>query len=99
MNKEQFYQVLVRPIVSEKSSLSGASNKLVFEVAVSAGKQQIKRAVEGLFGVRVLSVNTLNVKGKTKRFGRYSGVRKTVKKAYITLENAAEFDVFDAQVN
>jgi len=91
--KERHYQVLIAPIISEKSTWVGEKrNTVVFRVAPDATKPEIKAAVEGLFQVRVQGVRVVNVKGKTKRFGRISGRRSDVRKAYVTLEAGQELD-------
>ena len=92
--KERHYQVLIAPVISEKSTMLGEKrNTVVFRVAPDASKPEIKAAVEGLFQVRVQGVRVVNVKGKTKRFGRLSGRRCDVRKAYVTLEAGQELDL------
>jgi large subunit ribosomal protein L23 len=92
--KERHYQVLIAPVISEKSTQVGEKhNTVVFRVAPDATKPEIKAAVEGLFQVRVQGVRVVNVKGKTKRFGRISGRRSDVRKAYVTLEAGQELDL------
>ena len=88
MNNARLYQVLKGPVFSEKSQLLGDSYGVqVFKVDTNATKREIKKAVELMFeGVEVTKVNTLNVKGKTKRFGRTIGRRNDYKKAYVTLK-------------
>ena len=87
MNNERLYQVLKGPVFSEKAQVLGETQGVqVFRVCPRATKLEIKKAVEQLFGVEVASVNTLNVKGKTKRFGRTVGRRSDTKKAYVTLK-------------
>ena len=78
------YDVLVRPLVSEKSMLLMGENKYSFEVAKDANKIDIKRAVEEQFDVTVLNVTTRNIRGKVKRQGRYEGKRPDKKKAIVT---------------
>lgn len=91
--QEKAYQVLVAPLVTEKSSrLAEDGNVMVFEVTRTASKPQIKRAVEGLFGVDVRAVSTVRVKGKTKRFGRRLGRRSDWKKAYVRLAEGQDID-------
>ena len=81
------YQVIRRPIITEKSTyLREQNNQVLFEVDRQATKQDIKRAVEALFGVKVAAVNTALVAGKSKRSGRGLGRRSMIKKAYVTLE-------------
>lgn len=93
--KERHYQVLLAPVISEKSTMLGEKrNTVVFKVAPDAQKPEIKAAVEGLFNVRVAHVRVINVKGKNKRFGRFSGRRADTRKAYITLAPGQELDLF-----
>jgi len=89
-------QVLVRPVVTEKSTaLNAEANKYVFEVAVRANKKEIRRAVEQFFGVKVLDVRTMNMKGKPKRQGMFAGRRSDWKKAVVTLSPNDKIDMFD----
>ena len=93
-NKPEHYDVIVKPIITEKATLTGeTSNAVVFQVAKSATKPMIRNAVEALFGVKVKAVNTTITKGKTKRFRGRPGVRSDVKKAYVTLEAGNSIDV------
>jgi large subunit ribosomal protein L23 len=87
MKQQELYRVIEAPVVSEKSTLLGDQHgKYVFKVKKSANKQDIKQAVELMFNVQVDSVHVLNVKGKTKRFGRFMGSRSDWKKAYVELK-------------
>ena len=80
------YDVIIRPIITERSMAGAAEKKYVFEVAPAAGKIEIKKAVEEIFGVKVAKVNTLNMQGKMKRMGaRPAGRRPSWKKAMVTL--------------
>ena len=80
------YDIIIRPIITERAMSGAADKKYVFEVAKDAGKIEIKKAVEEIFGVKVASVNTLTVPGKEKRMGAgRSGMTKTWKKAYVQL--------------
>ena len=80
------YDIIIRPIITERSMAAIAEKKYVFEVAPCAGKIEIKKAVEEIFGVKVASVNTLNVPGKHKRMGAARpGMTRSWKKAYVTL--------------
>ena len=80
------YDVIVRPIITERAMSRVSEKKYVFEVAPSAGKIEIKKAVEEIFGVKVKTVNTLTVRGKEKRQGAgRPGMTKTWKKAYVQL--------------
>ena len=91
--KAELYDVIRKPIITEKATMASESGAVVFEVAIGANKPQIKEAVEGLFGVKVKAVNTTITKGKTKRFRGQLGKRKDVKKAYVTLEEGNTIDV------
>ena len=88
-------RVIVRPVVTEKSTDLGESDKYVFEVASDANKNEVKQAVEKFFGVKVLDVHTMNMKGKPKRLGRYMGRRKDWKKAIVTVNPGDKIDLFD----
>ncbi|MBS8226830.1 MULTISPECIES: 50S ribosomal protein L23 [Rhodobacterales] len=91
--KAEHYDVIVKPVITEKATMASEANGVVFEVAIDANKPQIKEAVESLFGVKVKAVNTTITKGKTKRFRGQPGKRKDVKKAYVTLEEGNTIDV------
>jgi large subunit ribosomal protein L23 len=91
MQKERLMQVLLAPLVSEKSTYVGEkSNQYVFRVAAEATKPEIKAAVELMFKTKVKSVQVANVKGKEKRFGRFLGRRRNWKKAYVCLAQGQE---------
>jgi len=92
-DKAALYDVIRRPIVTEKSTLASEAGAVVFEVSIDANKPLIKEAVETLFGVKVKAVNTTISKGKVKRFRGKLGTRKDVKKAYVTLEEGNHIDV------
>jgi large subunit ribosomal protein L23 len=86
-NTERLAKVLVSPVISEKATMVAEKrNQVVFQVLRDATKPEIKAAVELLFKVQVESVQTLNQKGKTKRFGRSIGRRNHVKKAFVCLK-------------
>ena len=90
-------QILKRPLLTEKgTSLSERENKVLFEVALNANKIEIKRAVEQLYEVKVLGVNTQVVRGKLKRMGRFSGKRSNWKKAIVQLAEGSSIDFFAA---
>jgi len=91
--KPEHYDVIRKPIITEKSTMASENGAVVFEVAISANKPQIKEAVEALFGVKVKAVNTTVTKGKVKRFRSQLGRRADVKKAYVTLEEGNTIDV------
>ena len=87
------YKIIVRPIVTEKATKLSEFNKVVFEVTSKSNKSEIKSAVEKLFSVKVKAVNTLNIKGKIKRFKGVLGKRNNVKKAIITLHEGNTIDI------
>jgi len=91
--KPEHYDVIRKPIITEKATMASDANAVVFEVAIDANKPQIKEAIESLFGVKVKAVNTSITKGKAKRFRGQLGKRKDVKKAYVTLEEGNTIDV------
>ncbi len=93
MKKEMFYTIIRSPIVTEKSSQAIEQNKVVFKVAEDATKRQIKEAIEFLFSVKVTAVNTLNVKGKVKRFRGRIGKRSDVKKAIVSIAEGQSIDI------
>src|SRR5512135_2905287 len=87
------YDVVVAPVITEKATLLSEQNKVVFQVAADASKDEIAAAVEALFKVNVTKVNTMNVKGKTKRFRGILGRRSDVKKAVVTLAEGQSMDI------
>ncbi len=91
--KAEHYDVIRKPVITEKATMASEHGAVVFEVAMDSNKPQIKDAVEALFGVKVKSVNTTITKGKAKRFRGQLGRRKDVKKAYVTLEEGNTIDV------
>jgi large subunit ribosomal protein L23 len=96
-NDHRLLQVLRAPVISEKATLVADKNEqVVFEIAADATKLEVKAAVELMFKVEVQSVQVLNVKGKAKRFGRFMGRRKDVRKAYVSLKPGQEIN-FEAE--
>ena len=91
--KPEHYDVIRKPIITEKATMASETGAVVFEVAMDSTKPQIKEAVENLFGVKVKAVNTTITKGKVKRFRGQLGKRADVKKAYVTLEEGNTIDV------
>ena len=87
------YDVILAPHITEKSTLLSEHNAVVFKVAGSASKPQIKAAVEALFNVSVVGVNTMNAKGKTKRWKGRPYTRSDVKKAVVTLADGQSIDI------
>jgi large subunit ribosomal protein L23 len=98
MNADRLMQVLLAPIVSEKSTmLADKNNQIAFRVLQGATKPEIKAAVELLFKVEVESVQVLNQAGKVKRFGRSTGRRRNVRKAYVSLKPGQEINFAEAK--
>ncbi len=93
MSKLVHYDKIVSPVITEKATFASEENKVVFKVALTATKPEIKAAVESLFGVKVKAVNTLVRKGKTKRFKGVVGKQSNFKKAVVTLEDGQSIDV------
>jgi large subunit ribosomal protein L23 len=93
MSNLKHYDILRSPVITEKATILAESNKVVFNVAKTATKPEIKAAVEALFQVKVKSVNTLVRKGKTKRFRGKLGTQSDVKKAIVTLHEGHAIDV------
>ena len=89
------YDVVIRPIITEKTSVMMQENKYTFQVPLDANKVEIRQAVEAIFGVKVLSVNTIRVLGKTKRMGRYVGKRSDYKKAIVKLAEGNAIPLFE----
>lgn len=93
MNAERMHQVLLRPVISEKSTNAAEANRqVVFEVLENATKAEVREAVEKLFDVSVTAVQVLNVRGKIKRFGKTPGKRNNWKKAYVRLAAGDDID-------
>jgi large subunit ribosomal protein L23 len=98
MNQERLMQVLLAPIVSEKSTmLADKNNQVAFRVLQDATKPEVKAAVELLFKVQVESVQVVNQKGKQKKFGRFTGRRRNVRKAYVSLKPGQEINFAEAR--
>ena len=92
---KDYYSIIKSPIITEKSTmLTAEANKVAFWVDVNANKKEIKEAVERIFDVKVISVNTQKVPGKLKRMGRFEGRRPTRKKAYVTLKEGDKIELF-----
>lgn len=87
------YDIIISPVITEKATTASEHNQVMFRVAMSATKPEIKEAVEKLFNVKVKSVNTLIRKGKTRTFRNVAGVLSDVKKAIVTLEEGHRIDV------
>jgi len=93
---KDLYKVIKGPLITEKSDIQkGKYNQLTFEVSKDANKIEVKEAVEKLFKVKVLNVNTANIRGKPKRLGRNIGSRSDWKKAVVTLKPGDYIDFFE----
>jgi large subunit ribosomal protein L23 len=93
MSKEKYYGIILSPAVTEKGTLISAASQVVFNVALAATKPEIKAAIEGLFNVKVKSVNTLVRKGKQRVFRGRRALLADTKKAYVTLAEGQRLDV------
>ncbi len=93
LSRESMYQIIRSPVVTEKATMLTEKHQVVFRVAIDSTKPEIKAAVQGLFGVTVMAVNTVVQKGKTKRVKGRPGVRSDVKKAYVTLADGQTIDL------
>jgi large subunit ribosomal protein L23 len=93
MKPGSIYDVLIAPVITEKATMLAEHNQFVFKVHPRADKGSIKASVEAIFKVKVAAVNTLNVKGKQKRFRGRLGSRPDVKKAIVTLEPGHRIDL------
>jgi large subunit ribosomal protein L23 len=93
MTELSHYDVIIRPVITERSTAASEHNKVIFNVARTATKPEIKAAVEALFKVKVTAVNTLNRKGKTKRFRGFKGTQSDTKRAVVTLAEGQSIDV------
>lgn len=92
LSNARLYDVIVRPVVTEKSTQAAEQNKVTFAIAPSATKRDVKAAVESIFNVTVTKVNTINIDGKTKRFRGQEGRRNDVRKAVVTLAAGQSID-------
>ena len=90
----ELYEVLRRPMITEKNTLVGLQNKYTFEVAPAANKTMIRRAVETLFKVDVTAVNVSHVHGKLRRVGKSRGMTRDWKKAVVTVKDGQRIEVF-----
>ena len=93
MNPERMYDIILSPVVTEKSTMGSENDQVTFKVTLDATKPEIKQAVEKLFGVKVKAVNTLVQAGKTKRFRGRPGRRSDFKKAILTLAEGQQIDL------
>lgn len=93
---KDLYAIIKKPLITERSThLKDRYNKIIFHVDSSANKRDIKKAVERIFNVNVVSVNTINMNGKVKRFGRILGKRPDWKKAIVTLKEGEKIEVLE----
>ncbi|MDG1904477.1 MAG: 50S ribosomal protein L23 [Arenicella sp.] len=98
LGKDELFQVLLAPVVTEKSTRAAEQGgQVVFNVLQSANRQDVKAAIEQAFDVEVETVRIMNVKGKSKRFGRALGKRSDRKKAYIRLKEGSDIDFAEFQ--
>lgn len=91
--KAKLYDLIKKPVISEKSTLLASQNKYVFEVDLKASKSEVKQAIEAIFGVKVVAVNTIKGHGKVKRFRGILGKQNDYKKAVVTLAEGGQIDV------
>jgi len=94
MNQERIFQVLLGPVITEKATnIRENQGQLTFKVANTATKFEIKTAIEQLYQVEIASVQVVNIKGKQKRFGRFSGRRSDIRKAYVTIKGGQDINM------
>jgi len=93
LGQERLYKIITSPVVTEKSTRGSEQNKVTFSVALDATKPEIMKAVEEIFKAKVKAVNTLRIKGKTKRFKGILGQRSDRKKAIVTLVEGSSIDI------
>ena len=89
------YDIIVRPLITEKSTQLIELNKYTFEVKQGSNKVEVAKAVEELWGVKVVNVNMINTQRKARRVGKYEGLRPAVQKAVVTLAEGDKLDVFE----
>ncbi len=94
-NIQYAYRVLIRPLITEKGAKMADTGKYLFEVAMDANKIEIAKAIEELYDVYPKSVNIIKMKGKVKRYGRYTGKRKDWKKAIVTLPKGKTINIYE----
>lgn len=90
---KDYTDIIIAPVITEKSSDQAEKNVYTFKVAASSNKIEIKKAIEEAFGVKVKNVNTLNTKRKDKRVGKYTGKTKKYKKAFVTLADGEKIEI------
>lgn len=89
------YEIIVRPLITEKTSKLIEERKYTFEVAKGVNKIEVKEAIEKIFDVKVTAVNIINVRKKARKVGKYEGLRPAVRKAIVTLAEGHKLDVFE----
>jgi len=89
------YDIIVRPLITEKSTKLVETRKYTFEVMQGVNKIEVKKAVEEIFKVNIIQVNMINVRKKERRVGKYEGFRPAVRKAIVTLAEGQTLDVFE----
>ena len=90
---KDYTDIIIAPVITEKSAQQAEQNVYTFKVAEKANKIEIKKAIEEAFGVKVEKINTLMTKSKKKRVGRYTGLTKTYKKAFVTLKDGEKIEL------
>ena len=90
---KDYTDIIIAPVITEKSAAAAEKNVYTFKVAAEANKTEIKKAIESAFGVKVEKVNTLNTKPKSKRVGRYTGMTRNYKKAIVTLKDGEKIEL------
>ena len=93
LSRQQMYDLIRRPVITEKATNASEHNQVIFRVPLAATKREVKAAVEGLFNVKVEAINTIRMKGKLKRFRGHLGRRSDYKKAIVTLAEGSRIDV------
>jgi large subunit ribosomal protein L23 len=93
LTRQQMYDVIRAPVITEKATAASEHNQVIFRVALEATKREVKAAVEGLFDVKVQAVNTIRMQGKTKRHRGRIGQRSDYKKAVVTLAEGSRIDI------
>jgi len=93
LNRQEMFDIVRSPVITEKATNVSEHNQVIFRVSLTATKRQVRAAVEGLFDVKVVAVNTIRVRGKLKRFRGRVGRRSDYKKAVVTLAESQRIDV------
>ena len=93
LNRREMFDIVRSPLITEKATNASEHNQVIFRVPLTATKRQVRAAVEGLFNVKVIAVNTIRVRGKLKRFRSRVGRRSDYKKAVVTLAESQRIDV------